>query len=155
MNRFDFAPLYRSTVGFDRLFNIIDALNHSDQVPSYPPYNIEQLDENDYRITMAVAGFTDDDLTVEVRDNALTVTGRREAKDGAERRFLHQGIAERGFERRFQLADHVVVSGASLRNGLLSIDLSREVPEKLKPRRIDIQAEGGRTERPAIDNKAA
>ncbi len=155
MNRYDFAPLYRSTVGFDRLLNLIDTVNHADAAPSYPPYNIEQIDENDYRITMAIAGFTLDDLTVEVRDNTLTVTGRRDTGTTAERRFLHQGIAERGFERRFQLADHVVVRDASLENGLLSIDLVREVPERLKPRRIDIRGGDAAKPVPAIETEAA
>ncbi len=139
MRRYDFAPLYRSTVGFDRLFDLLDSPSGLDSAPSYPPYNIEQTAEDAYRITMAVAGFSTGDIDLEVRDTTLTVTGKKDTKDGGERRFLHQGIAERSFERRFQLADHVIVTGANLENGILNIDLKREIPEALKPRRIEIQ----------------
>ncbi len=142
MSRLNYAPLYRSSVGFDRILNIMDALG-SDSTPSYPPYNIEQRGDNEYRIAMAVAGFSRDDIEIEVKDNTLTVTGRKDTKAGGDRKFLHQGIAERGFDRRFQLADHVVVTGASLENGLLNLDLVREVPEALKPRRIDISVDTG------------
>jgi molecular chaperone IbpA len=137
MRQFDLAPLYRSTVGFDRLFSALDQFVTSDAAPTYPPYNIERTAENAYRITLAVAGFTDQDLSIETRENALTVKGERkaEAKQGE---FLHQGIAARGFERRFQLADHVQVTGAALENGLLHIDLVREIPEAKKPRQIQI-----------------
>ena len=134
--RFDLSPLYRSTVGFDRLFNLLDGVNDA-QGQSYPPYNIERLGENDYRITMAVAGFAEDDLSIEVKESALTVTGKR-AEDEKKAAYLHQGIAARAFERRFQLADYVQVTGASLENGLLHIDLVREIPEAKKPRQIAI-----------------
>jgi molecular chaperone IbpA len=135
--RFDMTPLYRSTVGFDRLFAALDHLSGAD-VPAYPPYNIEKTAENAYRVTIAVAGFAESDLTVEVRENALTVKGERKAASD-NRDVLFQGIAGRAFERRFQLADHVIVQGASLANGLLDIDLVREVPEAKKPRVIAIR----------------
>ncbi len=138
MRHFDFTPLYRSTVGFDRLANILDQALSSDLTQaSYPPYNIEKTGDDAYRITLAVAGFTDEELGVEVRDGQLIVTGRKsETEDKAT--VLHRGIATRAFERRFQLADHVRVSEAATANGLLHIDLVREVPEALKPRRIEI-----------------
>ena len=135
----DFSPLYRSTVGFDRLFSMLDQMAASDTAgQSYPPYNIERTGENTYRITIAVAGFGEADLSIEARENTLTVKGEKkaEAKEGSE--VLHRGIASRAFERRFQLADHVEVKGASLENGLLHIDLAREVPESKKPRSIQI-----------------
>lgn len=135
--RIDMSPLYRSTVGFDRLFAALDHLSGAD-VPAYPPYNIEKTAENAYRVTIAVAGFAESDLTVEVRENALTVKGERKAAT-ENREVLFQGIAGRAFERRFQLADHVIVQGASLANGLLHIDLVREVPEAKKPRLIAIR----------------
>lgn len=140
MTRFDLTPLYRSTVGFDRLFNLLDTVNGYDtSSQSYPPYNIERLDEDSYRITMAVAGFAQDDIEIEVRDNALSVSARKVAKDDeAPKNYLHQGIAERSFERRFSLADYVVVTGANLENGLLNIDLARQIPDEKKPRRIEI-----------------
>ncbi len=140
MRNFDLSPLYRSTVGFDRLAGMLDQLMAGD-VPSqsYPPYNIEKTGEDAYRITVAVAGFGEDDLNIEVKDAQLTVVAKkRDAEDGEKPVYLHRGIAERGFERRFQLADHVRVSGADLVNGLLHIDLVREVPEALKPRNIAI-----------------
>ncbi|TNE58853.1 MAG: Hsp20 family protein [Alphaproteobacteria bacterium] len=137
MNTFDFSPLYRSTVGFDRLARMLDTAAQVETGSTYPPYNIEQVDENDYRITMAVAGFSEDELNIEVKENAMTVTGAVEKKE-AERQFLHRGIAERSFERKFQLADHVKVVGAKLENGLLHIDLVREIPEAKKPRQIQI-----------------
>jgi molecular chaperone IbpA len=137
--RFDMTPLYRSTVGFDRLFSALDHLSGAD-VPAYPPYNIEKTGESAYRVTIAVAGFAESDLTVEVRENALTVKGERKAANGAPpREVLFQGIAGRAFERRFQLADHVIVQGATLENGLLHVDLVREVPEAKKPRLIAIR----------------
>ncbi|KMO13941.1 Hsp20 family protein [Methylobacterium platani] len=142
MRQFDLAPLYRSTVGFDRLFSALDQFVTSDAAPSYPPYNIERTAENAYRITLAVAGFTDQDLSIETRENALTVKGERKA-EAKQAEFLHQGIAARGFERRFQLADHVQVTGAVLENGLLHVDLVREIPEAKKPRQIQI-ASGSR-----------
>lgn len=135
--RFDLSPLYRSTVGFERLFSLLDTAADA-QSQSYPPYNIERLGETDYRITMAVAGFSDSDLTIEIKENALTITGKR--PDPQETKFLHQGIAARAFERRFQLADHVEVTGAKLEHGLLHIELKRVVPDAKKPRRIAIGA---------------
>ncbi len=133
----DLSPLYRSTVGFDRLFNLLDTVAASSGDPGYPPYNIEKLGENAYRVTMAVAGFTTDDLTVEVKEGVLRVAGAK-ATDERKAEVLHRGIAERAFERRFQLADHVEVRGADLRDGLLHIDLVREVPEAMKARTIEI-----------------
>jgi molecular chaperone IbpA len=137
--RLDLTPLYRSTVGFDRLFNLLDQSLGSD-APAYPPYNIERTGENAYRITVAVAGFGEGDLTVEVKENTLTVRGDRREVANDQREVLFQGIAARAFERRFQLADHVQVSGAALENGLLRIDLVREIPEAKKPRTIAIQS---------------
>ncbi|HEX6001147.1 MAG TPA: Hsp20 family protein [Hyphomicrobiaceae bacterium] len=138
MRPVDFAPLYRSTVGFDRLFKLLDTVPGFDQGPvGYPPYNIERLGENDYRITMAVAGFSQDEIRVDVKEQTLTVAGAKTADD-KERKYLHRGIAERNFERRFQLADHIEVKGADLQDGLLHIDLVRNVPERLKPRTIAI-----------------
>ncbi len=136
MRTFDLTPLYRSTVGFDRVFDLLDSAGKAEST-GYPPYNIERLDDNDYRITLAVAGFGEADLDLEIRENTLTITGAR--KDGDEgQQFLYQGIAGRSFERRFQLAEHVKVAGASLVNGLLNIDLKREIPEAMKPRKIAI-----------------
>ncbi len=134
---FDLAPLYRTTVGFDRLAQMLDEITGSD-APNWPPYNIERLGENEYRITMAVAGFGADDLRIEVKENTLTVSGARPEKM-AEGEILHQGIAARSFERRFQLADHVFVEDADLENGLLHIRLKRELPEAMKPRAIPIR----------------
>ena len=134
---FDLTPLYRSTVGFDRLARMLDEAS-SFEAPSYPPYNIERVGDDDYRITMAVAGFAPEDINVEVKGNALTVSGKKAEKPETKSEFLHQGIASRGFERRFQLADHVQVNGAGLENGLLHISLKREVPEALKPRTIPV-----------------
>lgn len=141
MRTYDFSPLYRSAVGFDRLANLLESAARAGQETGWPPYNIETTGENAYRIEIAVAGFAPDELNVEVKENALTVTGRKTANDDAAattRTFLHRGLAERDFERRFQLADHVVVTGAELNNGLLSITLERQLPEALKPRRIEI-----------------
>ena len=143
MRHFDLSPLYRSTVGFDRLFNLLDQASNSETAPSYPPYNIERTAENAYRITIAVAGFGEGDLSIESKENALTVKGEKQIVEGAEKReVLHQGIAARAFERRFQLADYVQVTGASLENGLLHIDLVREIPEAKKPRQIAIGTGG-------------
>ena len=136
MRTIDLSPLDRSVVGFDRLAQILETAT-VDQASGYPPYNIERTDENAYRIEIAVAGFRSEELNVEVKENLLTVQGRKTAND-AERRFLHRGLAERDFERRFQLADYVVVTDAQLSDGLLSISLRRELPEALKPRRIEI-----------------
>jgi molecular chaperone IbpA len=151
MRHFDLSPLYRSTVGFERLFSLLDQATGPDSAPSYPPYNIERTGENAYRITIAVAGFAESELNVEVREAALTVKGEKRVET-AERKpdYLHQGIAARAFERRFQLADHVQVTGAKLENGLLHIDLKREIPEAKKPRLIPI---GGDTPR-VIEGKA-
>jgi molecular chaperone IbpA len=138
MRPIDFAPLYRSTVGFDRLFNLLDSVSGFDQSPTtYPPYNIERLGDNEYRITMAVAGFAQDEIKIDVKEQALNVSGEKKAEEKA-REFLHRGIAARSFERRFQLADHVEVKGADLKDGLLHIDLVRNVPERLKSRAIAI-----------------
>ena len=144
MRNFDLSPLYRSTVGFDRFGSMLDQLLSGDApAPSYPPYNIEKTGEDAYRITLAVAGFGEDDLNIEVKDQGLTVTAKkREAADDKQATFLYRGIAERGFERRFQLADHMKVTGAELANGLLHIELVREVPEALKPRTIAIGKNG-------------
>ena len=140
MRHFDLTPLYRSTVGFDRLANVLDTvMSHEVSAPAYPPYNIEKTGEDAYRITVAVAGFSEDDLTVESKDGQLVISGRKAEKAADEgRTYLHRGIAERAFERRFQLADHVKATGATVENGLLHVDLVREVPEALKPRRIEI-----------------
>jgi molecular chaperone IbpA len=139
MRTFDFAPLYRSTVGFDRLFNLFDQLGGVDaSTPTYPPYNIERTGDNSYRITVAVAGFKEDELAIETKENTLTIRGEKQAKQENAGEVLYQGIAARAFERRFQLADHVFVKGASLENGLLHVDLEREIPEAMKPRQIPI-----------------
>jgi molecular chaperone IbpA len=136
MRSFDFSPFFRSTVGFDHLFDLLDQV--SDNAQSYPPYNIERTGENAYRVTLAVAGFAEKDLGIEVSDGVLTVTGKRE--EAQKPGYLHHGIAGRAFERRFQLAEHVEVRSAKLENGLLHVDLERIVPEALKPRRIAINA---------------
>lgn len=133
----DLSPLYRTLVGFDRIANLMDQASRLDAAPGYPPFNVEQTGEDCFRVELAVAGFGPDDLNIEFKQNTLTVSGQRQPSDEA-RRFLHRGIAERGFERRFSLADHVRVVGAKLENGLLTIDLLRELPEVLKPRKIDI-----------------
>lgn len=140
MRTYDFSPLYRSAVGFDRLANLLESAARTSQEGGYPPYNIETTGENAYRIEIAVAGFSPDELNIEVKENLLTVSGRKTANDDAatQRTYLHRGLAERDFERRFQLADYVVVTDANLSNGLLSIALKRELPEALKPRRIEI-----------------
>ena len=138
MRTIDFTPLYRSVVGFDRLANLIDQASKLEGPSGYPPYNIETVGENAYRIEIAVAGFKADELNLEVKENLLTVQGRKTANDDAQRVYLHRGLAERDFERRFQLADYVVVTDAALNDGLLSISLKRELPEALKPRRIAV-----------------
>jgi len=150
MRNFDLSPLYRATVGFDQLADIMDRVFTNDvSRESYPPYNIEKTGENAWRITVAVAGFTDAELNVEVKENALLISARK-AEDDTPRTYLHRGIATRAFERRFQLAEHVRVTGAVHENGLLHIDLLREVPEALKPRRIEI-ANGSGYETKAIE----
>jgi len=138
MRHLDLTPFYRSTVGFDRLFDLLDSAAGFDaDGVAYPPYNIERLGDNEYRITMAVAGFGEDELKIDVKEQSLTVRGEKKA-DEKQRQFLHRGIAGRSFERRFQLADHVEVKGADLKDGLLHVDLVRNVPERLKPRVIAI-----------------
>jgi len=140
MRTFDFAPLYRSTVGFDSIFSMLDQLGGGEgSVPGYPPYNIERASENAYRISVAVAGFTDADLSIETKENRLTIRGEKQTNDEDKTGdVLYQGIAARAFERSFQLADYVKVKGASLENGLLHVDLVREIPEAMKPRSIPI-----------------
>ncbi|MFL5187917.1 MAG: Hsp20 family protein [Microvirga sp.] len=145
MRQYDLAPLYRNTVGFDRLFSMLDQLVSVDAAPSYPPYNIERTGENAYRISIAVAGFTDRDLTIEVKENTLSVRGERKPDEERKVDVLHQGIAARSFDRRFQLADGVQVTGAALENGLLHVDLVREIPEAKKPKLIPISSNGTRT----------
>ena len=143
MRTFDLAPLYRSTVGFDRLFNLLDQVGGFESTPSYPPYNIERTGENNYRITVAVAGFTEPELSIEVKENTLKIRGEKQLREGENAsEVLYQGIAARAFERVFQLADFVQVKGAALENGLLHVDLVREVPEAKKPRSIPISANG-------------
>jgi len=142
MRHIDLSPFYRSTVGFDRLFQILDAVGVGEgEVQAYPPYNIERLGESEYRITMAVAGFGDDELNVEVKEQTLTVRGEKRQDKDAGGQYLHRGIAQRSFERRFQLADFVEVAGADLRDGLLHVDLVRNVPERMKPRTIAISGD--------------
>ena len=138
MRRFDMTPLYRATVGFDQIADLMDRALASDVGQnSYPPYNIEKIEDDGWRISIAVAGFSDTELSIEVKDRSLVVTGRKN-EEPTERSYLHRGIANRAFERRFHLADHVRVTGADHSNGMLNIDLVREVPEALKPRRIEI-----------------
>lgn len=138
MRHYDFSPLYRSTVGFDRFASLLDQVTSADTSSnSYPPYNIEKTDEDSYRITLAVAGFSEDDLSIEAKDHQLVISGKKAPTEG-DVTYLHRGIAERAFERRFQLADHVRAVGATTENGLLHVDLVREVPEALKPRNIKI-----------------
>ncbi|WP_425040128.1 Hsp20 family protein [Primorskyibacter sp. S187A] len=152
MRSFDLAPLYRATVGFDTLADMMDrVLSTETGHQTYPPYNIEKTAEDEYRISIAVAGFSDSDLSVDVKEQALVVTGRKPADD-AERAYLHRGIATRAFERRFHLADHVRVTGASHTDGMLHIDLQREIPEALKPRRIEI-AKGPSLDKDVVDAK--
>jgi len=142
MRHFDLAPLYRATIGFDQIASLINQVSdRSDSQPSYPPYNIEKTAEDSYRISIAAAGFTTDDLSVEVKENELVIAARKTA-DGTANSYLHHGIATRAFERRFQLADHVQVSAADHRDGMLHIDLTRKVPEALKPHQIAISHSG-------------
>jgi molecular chaperone IbpA len=150
MRTFDLAPLYRSTVGFDRLFSMLDGFETS--APGYPPYNIERTGENDYRISVAVAGFADNELSIESKENTLTVKGEKQTKEETNGEVLYQGIAARAFERAFQLADYVVVKGASLENGLLHINLVREIPEAKKPRQIAIN---GNARPQVVESKVA
>lgn len=142
MRHFDFAPLYRSTIGFDRLVQLLDSFPGGDTDTAYPPYNIERLGENEYRITMAVAGFGQDEIKIEAKEQSLVVRGDKKPED-KERQYLHRGIAARSFERRFQLADYVEVRSADLKDGLLHIELVRELPERMKPRVVPITAAEG------------
>jgi molecular chaperone IbpA len=151
MRTYDLSPLFRSSIGFDRLSRLIEASQATEAV-AYPPYNIEKLGENAYRITMAVAGFGEGDIDIVVQDNALTVRGKAQAEPETAQ-FLHRGIAGRAFERLFQLADHVEVEGARLENGLLHVELVRRIPEQLKPRKIEIVS--GKPSSPTIEHKQA
>lgn len=149
MRNYDFSPLFRSTIGFDRIQQLLDSVPSFDEAAaSYPPYNIEATGENAYRISMAVAGFGEDDLDIVAKENTLTITGKAQNQDN-DTVYLHRGIAGRSFERRFQLADHIKVKGANLANGLLHVDLEREIPEALKPKTIKIET--GQTK--AIESK--
>lgn len=144
MRTFDLSPLFRATVGFDRVANLLDAVSRTDEGAfSYPPYNIEKLGEDAYRITMAVAGFSEADLEITAKEASLIVTGKKAKQDEPQATYLHRGIAQRAFERRFDLADHIKVVGASVENGLLHIDLVREIPEAMKPRTIAIKRASG------------
>ena len=154
MRTFDLSPLYRSTVGFDRLFSLLDQASGVEAgVPGYPPYNIERTGENDYRITVAVAGFGENELSLEAKENTLTIKGEKQVKQDNTAEVLYQGIAARAFERQFQLADYVQVKGASLVNGLLHVDLVREIPEAKKPRQIPIR--NGKANAEVLEAKAA
>ena len=153
MRNLDFAPLYRATVGFDQIADLMDRVLSSDvSYPTYPPYTIEKTADDAYRISLAVAGFTDEELSVEVRENALIVSAQK-AEEDANRTYLHRGIATRAFERKFQLADHIRVEGAVHENGMLHIDLVREIPEALKPRQIEI-GNGKTVNAKAVENKS-
>lgn len=151
MSTIDLTPLYRTMVGFDRMANLIDSASRLDGTQGYPPYNIERVADDAFAIEIAVAGFSEDDLEIETNDNLLTVAGKKSQDDeSGERQYLHRGIAERGFLRRFQLADHVIVTGASLKNGLLRVELVRELPEAKKPRKIEIGATGSGKSKPKL-----
>lgn len=151
MRTYDLSPLYRTAIGFDRLARLLNDVQRNDNEVSYPPYNVELIDENQYRIVMAVAGFESSELDIETEQQVLKVVGRK-AKKEADATYLHRGIATRDFEHKFQLADHVKVTNAQLENGLLVVDLVREVPEALKPRKVKIELS---QERPLIEQKAA
>ncbi len=152
MNTVDFSPLLRTAIGFDRFARLLDGARVQSEAPAYPPYNIEATGEDSYVLTMAVAGFGPDDIEMVVREDTLHIAGKAPQPEGEARRFVHRGIAGRAFERRFALADHLVVQGARIENGLLHVALKREVPEALKPRRITIQT--GQTAQPAIAQAA-
>jgi molecular chaperone IbpA len=153
MDRFDFTPLFRSTIGFDRLTRLADAANHRESASlAYPPYNIEVTGENAYRLTMAVAGFAPEDLDITVKENELLIAGKIKKDEEEKTEYLHRGLARRAFERRFELADHIKVKGASVDNGLLHLNLVREVPEESKPRKIEIV---GTSSAKVLDQKAA
>src|SRR6266540_3831932 len=156
MRTFDLAPLYRSTVGFDRLFSMLDGAGFDSSAPTYPPYNIERTGENAYRISIAVAGFAENELSIEAKENTLTIKGEKQTKDEKNSgEVLYQGIAARAFERVFQLADYVQVKGAALENGLLHVDLVREIPEAKKPRQIPIGKANGNGKTNVVEAKAA
>ena len=158
MSTIDLTPLYRTMVGFDRMATLIDSASRLDGTQGYPPYNIERVADDAFAIEIAVAGFSEDDLEIETNENLLTVAGKKSQDgDGDQRQFLHRGIAERGFLRRFQLADHVIVTGASLQNGLLRVDLLRELPEAKKPRKIEIGTSANSKTKPKLieGNKAS
>ena len=150
MRTFDLTPLYRSAIGFDRLAQMLNDAQRADSSPSYPPYNIELVSDDQYRIVMALAGFNRDEIDITFERDSLHVVGRKQ-KDATERTYLHRGIAARDFEQRFQLANHVKVTGASFNNGMLTVDLVREVPEAMKPRKIAIDGVGGNVT--ALDDK--
>ena len=152
MTSFDFSPLFRSTIGFDRLTRLADAAARTDSASAYPPYNIEVTGDDSYRLSMAVAGFAPADLDIQVQENALLVTGKATQDDEATR-YLHRGIARRAFERRFQLADTIKVVGASFDNGMLHVELVREIPEAMKPRQIKVEVKGAT--KPTLEAKAA
>ena len=149
MRTFDFSPLYRSTVGFDRLASLLDAASSDTTQPGYPPYNIERTGDTSYRITMAVAGFSEEEISIEAHQNKLTIIGKQGNDEDENTRYLHRGIATRSFQRQFDLADHVEVKAAALENGLLHVDLVREIPEAMKPKQISITS--GDTARPKIE----
>lgn len=154
MRTYDLSPLYRNTVGFDRLFSLLDSAGNVETAPTYPPYNIERTGENAYRVTVAVAGFTPEELSIEVKENTLSLRGEKAASEtGDSAQVLYRGIAARAFERRFQLADHVEVKGAALENGLLHVDLVRNIPEAKKPRLIPITTASSAPQ--ALDARAA
>lgn len=154
MRTYDLSPLYRNTVGFDRLFSLLDSAGNVETAPTYPPYNIERTGENAYRVTVAVAGFTPEELSIEVKENTLSLRGEKAASEtGDSAQVLYRGIAARAFERRFQLADHVEVKGAALENGLLHVDLVRNIPEAKKPRLIPITTASAAPQ--ALDARAA
>ena len=154
MRSLDLSPLFRATVGFDRLASALDAASRLDESAySYPPYNIEKTGDDSYRIVMAVAGFGEDEIDITVKENSLTITGKKAAVDGEETKYLHRGIAARAFERRFDLADYIKVVGAGLENGLLSVDLVREIPEAKRPRTIKIT--NGASKAKVIESEAA
>jgi molecular chaperone IbpA len=157
MRSFDLTPLFRSTIGFDRFSNLIDsALKGEDNIPSYPPYNIEKLSDDEYRIVLAVAGFKEQDLTLTVQENQLTVAGNHTGKaEGSEANYLYKGIATRTFERKFNLADHVKVTAADLADGLLTVALKRELPESVKPRMVPINSNGNSKIGAVIDGRQA
>jgi molecular chaperone IbpA len=155
MRHFDLTPLYRSAIGFDRIGSLLDTLNTFEgEAPTYPPYNIERVAENDYRISMAVAGFSEGDLDIEVKEHTLSIRGEKRVEQ-ENSTYLHRGIAARSFERRFQLADYVVVKGATLENGLLHVDLVRELPEAMKPRTIEIATKSETGQPNVLDSQAA